>query len=147
MVTDLDIPVADRLAKLIRMLSSDRDGEVVAAAAAIKRVLKENNLDIHALADMVTGNGEKGATKAELQDAYRAGFRDGSRADDDDDDTLSWREVAKFCLARARRLKPHEHDFVEQMVGWTARGRQPSEKQARWLDYLYARLQQQERKR
>jgi hypothetical protein len=66
MITDLDIPVAERVAKLIRLLSSDREGEVVAAAAAIKRVLKENDLDFHALADMVTGECDKGATKSKV---------------------------------------------------------------------------------
>jgi hypothetical protein len=138
------------LAKLIRLLSSNREGEIVAAATAIKRVLKENDLDFHTLADMVAGGCDQGATNAALQDmyqdGYRAGYRDAGRAADGGDDTLSWREVARFCLARSAWLKAHERDFVEQMVGWTARGREPSSKQARWLDYLYVRLQHRERK-
>ena len=41
----------DRLGKLLRMLSSDKDGEVLAATAAIKRTLATEGLDIHSLAD------------------------------------------------------------------------------------------------
>jgi hypothetical protein len=39
MTAVLDIPLAERLAKLVRLLGSDREGEVVAAAGALKRVL------------------------------------------------------------------------------------------------------------
>jgi hypothetical protein len=42
-----------KLAKLIRMLSSDVDGEALAAARAIVRDLKKVGLDIHDLADFV----------------------------------------------------------------------------------------------
>ena len=146
MPIDLDIPASERLAKLIRLLSSDREGEVVNAARAIRRTLKDKGLDIHTLADMVVGS-DKRPTKSDLQEAYRAGYRDGTRAAEPDDDTLSWREIAKFCLANAARLKPHETDFVEQMVRWTSLGREPTAKQARWLDYLYAQLKHNKRRR
>ena len=42
-----------KLAKLIRMLSSDVDGEALAAARAIVRDLNKAGLDIHDLADFV----------------------------------------------------------------------------------------------
>ena len=44
----------ERLAKLIRVLSSDKDGEVVAAARALARVLADSGGDIHHLADLVS---------------------------------------------------------------------------------------------
>src|SRR5688572_3970247 len=46
-------PIALRLGQLIRLLSSDKDGEVVAAVRAIDRTLKAAGADIHALADLV----------------------------------------------------------------------------------------------
>ena len=46
--------IANKLAKLLPMLSSDQDGEVVGAARAIDRVLKAARLDWHALADIVS---------------------------------------------------------------------------------------------
>ena len=44
-------PIADQLKPLIRLLSSNQDGEVVAAARALNRLLKANGSDIHAIAD------------------------------------------------------------------------------------------------
>jgi hypothetical protein len=44
----------ERLGKLIRLLSSDKDGEVVAAARALARVLADSGGDIHHLADLVS---------------------------------------------------------------------------------------------
>jgi hypothetical protein len=137
-VADFDTPFAERLGKLVRMLSSTNDGEVVAAARAIERTLRDNALDIHDLADMLAS--DKGASAAALEDAYRAGYRDGSHAADVEDDTLSWREVAKFCQARAQQLRRREREFVEHMVRWTGLGREPSDRQARWLDFLYSKL-------
>jgi hypothetical protein len=42
-----------QIAKLVRLLASDKPGEVVAAAQAIRRRLQSLGLDIHALADAV----------------------------------------------------------------------------------------------
>ena len=152
MGTELDIPIAERLAKLVRVLSSDKEGEVVAAATAITRVLKENGHDIHTLADLITNRRNEASPEA-IQRAYRTGFKDGLRHDegndgDDADDrhVTAWRDMAKFCVARSDRLKTYERDFVTQMLRWTALGREPSAKQARWLDYIYTRLIKEERK-
>ena len=43
-------PITGKLGKMIRMLASDCDGDVIAAARAIKRTLRSEGLDIHALA-------------------------------------------------------------------------------------------------
>ena len=39
--------------KLLRLLASDKDGEVIAAVAAIKRTLASRSLDFHDLADAI----------------------------------------------------------------------------------------------
>ena len=150
MRTDIDIPVAERLAKLLRLLASDRDGEVVAAVTALKKTLEGAGLDHHDLADMVTGKRGRGITQQERQnverEAYRAGFRDGQRnaangdgaARDDgrgDEDGVSWHDVATFCLrekpmARAARIGlRQEHGEVDQTWPHTER---EAAKLARW---------------
>ena len=48
-----DAPLTDKLAKFVRLLSSDQDGEVIAAAGAIRRTLLAANLDIHDLARVI----------------------------------------------------------------------------------------------
>jgi putative protein kinase ArgK-like GTPase of G3E family len=51
-------PLEQKLGTFIRMLASERDGEVVAAARAIVRTLKAAGADIHVLAERVeTANG------------------------------------------------------------------------------------------
>jgi hypothetical protein len=48
-------PIAGRLASFMRLLSSDKEGEVVAAVRAITRTLRVAQLDIHTLAEVVEG--------------------------------------------------------------------------------------------
>src|SRR5258706_8658475 len=50
MAKQLDIAARDRLKKLISMLASDKDGEVIATVGAIKRTLQSNEYDFHDLA-------------------------------------------------------------------------------------------------
>jgi hypothetical protein len=55
-----------QLSKIIRLLSSPIEGEIIAAAAALNRMLASNNLDIHDIADAaVAGLQEKPVTKVE----------------------------------------------------------------------------------
>ena len=54
MSSKLSPAVRDKLAKLLPLLSSDRDGERVGAVAAIDRVLKSEKLDWHDLAAQIT---------------------------------------------------------------------------------------------
>jgi hypothetical protein len=50
---------ANKLAKLFRLLASDKDGEVIATVAAIKRTLDTADLDLHDLADAVEARFKK----------------------------------------------------------------------------------------
>ena len=54
MTGKLSPAVRDKLAKLLPLLSSDRDGERVGAVAAIDRVLKSAQLDWYDLAAQIT---------------------------------------------------------------------------------------------
>ena len=51
----IDVGTEEKLEKLVRLLSSDKEGEVVAAAHAIKRTLANAGSDIHELADRIRG--------------------------------------------------------------------------------------------
>ena len=53
-------PVAPRLCKLLALLSSEHDGEIVAAARAIGRMLGNAGLSWHDLANVLTGSAERG---------------------------------------------------------------------------------------
>jgi len=107
----------DKLGKLIRMLSSDKDGEVLAAASAIKRTLAAEGSDIHALADAL----------CRLQPQHRP------RHEDDND----WHGIA--CECQAHGLSRREQNFVADMVAWTA-FREPTQKQRAWLLSIHTRV-------
>lgn len=102
--------IAPRLRKLLLMLSSDHDGEVIAGARAIGRALRDSGLDWHHLADTVI------------------------RVDRPPDD---WRTMAKYCRGQAHRLSPREFDFISNIALSRC---EPSPKQLKWLRDIYARL-------
>lgn len=47
------IPSAQKIGKLVRLLSTDRDGELLAAGRALQRVLADAGADFHYLASIV----------------------------------------------------------------------------------------------
>jgi hypothetical protein len=83
---------ADKLGKLLRMLSGDKDGEVLAATAAIKRTLAAEGSDIHALADSLC--------RPQPQP------REEPRRPDDPD----WHAIASECEAHSGRLTEREQE-------------------------------------
>lgn len=132
----------EKLKKLIKLLSSPNDGEVVAAARAILRTLEADGTDIHDLADRVGG---RKLSEAEMQRIYDEAFRrgrDAAAADSGFHNTEgpSFHEMACEIQHKANsRLTAKEQGFVEDMISWCAR-REPSEKQAKWLHAIYWRI-------
>jgi hypothetical protein len=77
-VTDL-APIAGKLANFLRLLASDKEGEVVAAARALNRTLKSAKLDIHALADSISQANGKEYTEEQLLKGRELGIAEGRR--------------------------------------------------------------------
>ena len=124
----------EKLQKLIKMLSSTNDGEVIAAARAIMRTLEAEGADIHALAERLEG---RKLSQSEMQRIYDKAFTDGKKAaaantgfsDVNGSGGPSFHEMACEIQDKENgRLSEKERDFVEDMVRWCAR-REPSEKQ------------------
>jgi hypothetical protein len=110
-----------RLAKLHRLIfGSDKDGEIAAAVAAVKRLLAASDLDAHWLADLV----ERGTKSIELVD----------RRDDDPDHDHS---AAWFAFHRRHQLSPKERAFVVNIV---ERSAPLTPKQRQWLNDICDRL-------
>jgi hypothetical protein len=149
MAQHLDRDLAERVGKFLRLLGSDKPGEVLAVAGALCRVLSSAGADLHDLAASLGANGYK-FTEADARKIYQEGVEDGRRAAEANikpsdfrsvnDDGPSWHEIAKECAARSSRLRDNERRFVEDMVGWTVHGGEPTPKQAKWLRGIYARV-------
>jgi hypothetical protein len=143
-MTDLTTPIADKLAKLIRLLSSQADGEVLGAVRALQRTLQTNNLDIHALAKRIE-NGS-GFDAQEAREQYRAGFMAGLQAANqaqsngrDDREPPSWAEMARACQKQSQRLSERERKFINNMAARTVYG-DLTEAQGKWLESIFYRL-------
>jgi hypothetical protein len=138
--------VAEKLEKLLKMLSSPQEGEVVAAAQAIMRTLKSAGADIHELAACVKGGGK--LSKADMQriydEAYRRG-KDAAAANANGNagfhnvEPTSLYDMA--CELKDRcfdRLDERDRALINTIVRWYA-NKEPSEKQAVWLHDIYRR--------
>ena len=149
-MTDAIAPIADKLKRCIRLLASDRDGEIVAAARALNRTLQSAGLDLRAFADRVTQT--NGLDKAQMQKIYDVDHAAGRRAAEkelagrmfqnvDASAEPSWFEIASECRAHPQMIRSdRERQFVNDMCRRLVHGGTPSEKQNAWLRKIYARV-------
>jgi hypothetical protein len=146
-MVDISPAVAARLGNFIRLLSSDRDGEVVAAARALIRTLHGAGADIHALAKRIEQPPE--LSRDEMQRIFDAGYEKGIRVaeakfhgDDDFRDTEGKptpERMVRYCQRRSERLRERECEFIDSVAARIIY-REPSEKQLKWLTSIYRRL-------
>jgi hypothetical protein len=95
---------AGRIGKLLRMLSSDKDGEVIAAVGALKRTLAAGDLDLHDLADAVEA-GLGGQHQQPPADQRRTWGPPAPSGDD-------WQSMAWFCHHHRFELRKDDREFV-----------------------------------
>jgi hypothetical protein len=105
-----------KLGNVIRMLSSSSDGDIITTVYALRRMLESCGADIHALADHVEDANGSGLSEAE------------------------WTEVALYCQREKHRLDAKHHKFVDDMASRTAWGREPTERQHKYLHSLFFKL-------
>ena len=148
-MTDLG-PIAKELAKLIRVLSSDKDGEVVAAWHGVIRKLKSIGADLHDLAERIEKpSGE--ISDADMEKIYKAGVDEGqrqerqaravARSNGSSANFPSAQDMAMFCFTKRASLRnPWELEFIDNMAAWTRTIRPLSPKQQAHLEKIYIKL-------
>jgi hypothetical protein len=148
-VSDELVPIADKLKRYVRLLSSDVDGEVIAAARALNRTLKNHDSDIRALAESICAPNDKKFSEDEANEIYFRGVEDDRRQaqkerkfqDVTEHDDLSWHDIACECARHLDRLRNNtEREFIQDMVRRTAHDALLSEKQQKWLRDCFVRV-------
>ncbi len=114
-------PIGDKLAILIPLLASDKDGEVVATARAIGRQLQKTGSDWHDLAARLTAPTVKHHPEPEA----RCGG------------VSSYREALDWIIANdGGCLSEKECRFVRDMRRYLSHSSRPTPKQADWIDAI-----------
>jgi hypothetical protein len=136
--------VADKLGNVIRRLSSDSDGEIIACINAILRLLESCGGDIHALAAQVENGGMsekyREEVRAQIKKAHEVGYEKGVRAAEArfrPDGKLEFSEVALFVERQINRLPPDKHEFIHKMAFYARQELEPSPKQGKFLFDLF----------
>ena len=136
-----------RIAMVIRLLASDKDGEILAATAALKRTLASAGTDINGLAHGIENLGKSTVVPDEIKkkiwDAAVQHTENRLHGADDFIDSSgkpTWEAVALFCQRNKHRLRPQTHEFVDKMASQTVYGREPTERQHKYLFALFLQL-------
>jgi len=144
-----------KIASLIRLLSSENEGEVIACVNALRRVC-----DLKELGNQIEGNGKSDLTKKDMQYLYEAGFKDGFEKGKKEgleegrriprqgqmfgDVLLDGREEesrVRYCADRETRLKEKERIFIESCLQRVVVMQRPlTQAQNKWLNDIYGRL-------
>jgi hypothetical protein len=118
MSNSLEVTAAQRLVRLLGMLGSDHDGEVVNAGRMADRLVREHGLTWPDI----------------IRPTPPATFVPLSRAPAT---VLEWRQFAGWIKANfSDQLNPREYEFVVHMARWRS---WPSAKQQAWLEAIAAR--------
>ena len=117
--------LASPLRPLVLLLSSDKPGEITAAAAQITRRLNRARLDWHHLTDALAAGPVPNINEVRRPPA-------GSET--------SWFEALdSFASAAADDFSDRDREFIASMQAIIARGFTPTEKQSGWLRGLFQR--------
>ena len=141
----IDEKLAKKLAGIVRLLASNRQGEAAAAMQAFGRTLQSAGADvIHSVAERIEHPGDK-LSDAEMQEILDAGIKIGLQKAKQQQNghagaTLqmpSARVMALWCYEHIDELHDEkDREFVRSIVSWTRR-REPTPRQQPWLEDIY----------
>ena len=154
-ITRRDDRHGSKIGDAIRHLTSDNDGDIIAAVHGLRRMLRSYGADMHDLADHIeNGHGlseaDKQKIQAAIENARAEGYAEGVRMAEaqqngtgvfrNTDGKLDWTEVALFVQRQKHRLPDKHHEFIDDMAARTPFGREPTLKQHQYLHSLFHRL-------
>jgi hypothetical protein len=138
-----------RVADLVRRFGTDFEGEAIAVWRALKRLLASRDVTFTdlggAIEKLATGGLEEEAM-GRIFDAGRAkGAEDEARKHDEaqavfglnPDGSTDWEAIALHCQRHKNLIEAKHHEFVDDMSSRLTWGREPSEKQGKYLLSLF----------
>ena len=120
--SELSAKARERLAKLVGMLTSSNDVEVLGAARAINNTLKAAGADINDLIEIVKGDAPKPSPEIGVYSKKNVYLR-----------------MVEICLVRSYLHDDKTRQFLRHMQLLLENGRLPSQAQTQWLVDIYAR--------
>jgi hypothetical protein len=138
-----------KIANLVRRLGSEHDGEKLATVNALGRLLASNNVTFTDLGDAVEKLATGGLEEAELKRVFDAGYAKGveeaqrERAAEQavfglrSDGSTDWEAIALHCQKEKHRIEAKHHQFLDDMASRLTWGREPSDKQGKYLISLF----------
>lgn len=126
----------NKLEKLMPRLASDQDGEIVSTVRAIDRVIKKDGYDWHDLTKKLCSEtvNNKGNTQ------------NGNTSDRNSKKTSEWAEKVRVCLRSKDIFKPRESEFLHDINSKLSYANALTPRQAAWLDALYLKATQSNKK-
>jgi hypothetical protein len=119
-MTDLVAPIADKLARFVRLFQSDKTSESIAAAHAIVCMLQTADADIHTLAEQVEKPNGGNLTHTEMQKLYDAGYSAGMERLKPASPPADFDNANGTCTGtsqqRSDRLRENERAFVNDFI-------------------------------
>ena len=127
----------DKLMKLIRLLSSDKDGEKLGAIAGIERILKANGLSFHELAGALA---DKIVEVKTIVVEEKVKVQTVVVREEVDHACVSWIKAADDLIQNGK-LSEKEHGFITDMKMRFSLNKnyEPSDKQSGWMAAIYKR--------
>jgi hypothetical protein len=142
----------NRIADLVRRFGTDFEGEVIAAWNALKRLLASRNVTFTDLGDAIERLATGGLEEAEMKRVFDAGYEKGVEDTkrkfavekavfgQRPDGSTDWEAIALHCQREKGRIRPESHEFVDDMASRMTWGREPSEKQAKYLLSIFRQI-------
>ena len=147
-----DKPFETRVADLVRRLGSDFPGEVVATVNALGRLLASRGVTFTDFGDAVERLANGGLEEDAMKRVFAAGYARckaefdsrhaeaqavfGLRADGSTD----FEAIALHLQRNKHRFEAKHHEFIDDMSSRMAWGREPTEKQGKYLISLFRRI-------
>jgi hypothetical protein len=133
----------EKIADRVRMLASDKPGEVVAAANALKLILASAGTDMNGLARAIENLGRNAEQMRKVWDAAVQHTENRLHGADEfrsTDGKPNWQSVALYCQRNKHRLDVKHHNFIDKVAAQTVYDREPTERMHKYLFSLFLRL-------